>query len=181
MPPGGSTSRVPRIAAATIGIFDRSAVAKAPPRNLPHLTGGIECSLRKEHEGLPLRSQPPDPAGIGGSFVPIEPLHEGGSEAPQQQTGERHPVHLFLDDEGELGRQGRRGDDAVDVACVIGDDDAGRFRQPIQALDLQAEFRRPGRMRARECRPPVAAPAKAGTKRLTVRAVKARTTNNARQ
>src|ERR1022692_311643 len=44
----------------------------------------VECTLRKEHQGLPGGGQLPYAAGIGGAFVAVEAFDERGSEAPQQ-------------------------------------------------------------------------------------------------
>ena len=77
------------------------------------------------------------------ALVTVEPLDEGRAEPAQQQARERHAHHLLLDDKGEIRRQGGRGHDAVDVACMVGDHHAGSVRQALASLDRQANARCP--------------------------------------
>ena len=179
--PHGSTSRVPWMATATMRICERSAVAKAPPRNLPICAAAVERALRKEDQGLAGGRELPHAARVRSALVAVEALDERGPEAPQQQAGERHAHHLLLDDEGKVRRQCRDGDDAVDVAGVIRDHHA-RFarawrRRPWTRSGMPAARKNP-----REHAPATRRRARSpGKNRLIVRAIMPKPMNNARQ
>ena len=133
--PVGRTSRVPWMATATIGMLERSAVAKAPPRNLPTRRVPSKVPSGKNTERLTGGGELPHPACVRSSLVTVETLDEGRAEPPEQQARQRHADHLLLDDKGEVGRQGGRGDDSVDIARMVGDDHARSLRQALASLD----------------------------------------------
>ncbi len=89
----------------------------------------------KEHQGLAGGGELQHATRIDAALVAVEAFDELRSQAPQQQAGERHPHHFFLDHEGKIGRQRRGCDQTVDVARMIGDHHAGDLRQPVQSLD----------------------------------------------
>src|ERR1700691_5450209 len=119
------------MAMATTGMSERAAVVNAPPRNLPIWRISVNVPSGKNTKDWPAA------ASIDSALVPIEAFDELRSQAPQQQAGEGHAHHFLLDHEGKIGRQRRGGDQAVDIAGVIGDDHAGYLRQPIQPLDAE--------------------------------------------
>ena len=49
----------------------------------------------------------------------------------------------MLDDEGEAGRHGSGEDRPVQVACVVGGEDACIFRQAFQAFDPEGDAGQP--------------------------------------
>src|ERR1700733_5031745 len=110
---------------------------KGPSQKLADPVGPIEGALGKEYERLPGGGELPHPARIRSPLVTVEALDEGRAEPPEQQTRQRHADHLLLDDKGEFGRQGGRGDDSVNVARMVGDDNARSPRQALASLDLQ--------------------------------------------
>jgi hypothetical protein len=106
-----------------------------------------ERPLGEESQRLATGRGAQHPARVGGALATVESLDEFRAEPAQQQAGERHAHHFPLDDEGETGRQGRLQDDAVEVALVVRDQDAGAGWQAVRARHSEADAREPEEQR----------------------------------
>ncbi len=147
------------MAMVTTGMSERAAAVNAPPWNLPDLADLVEGAFREEHQGLSGGGKLQHAPRIDAALVPVETLDELGPEAPQQQAGEGHAHHFLLDHEGKIGRQRRRGHQAIDVAGVVGHHHARYLRQPIQPVDGERNAGRAQKDPREQHRPPTGAAA----------------------
>jgi hypothetical protein len=96
--------------------------------------GACECALREERQRVSIDRIAQHLAGVRGTPVTIEALYEMRPKTTKQQACQRHAIHLTLDHEGKLRWKDRCEDNAVQVARVIGYDDAlapGKAFQPF--------------------------------------------------
>ena len=92
---------------------------------------GRKSAFREEGERIAVDGVAQHASCVCRASISIEPLHEMRAEAAQEQSRERHAVHLPLDDEGKLRRKRGREHDAVEVARVVRYDHALAHRQLV--------------------------------------------------
>ena len=112
---------------------------------------GRERAFREEHQRMAAGRRAQHAPRIRAALVAVEALDELRADAPQQQAGQRHIVHLALDDEPEARRQRRRHDHAVQVARVVGDDHALTRRAGSRRRSAAAACRRAARTTLLRC------------------------------
>ena len=86
-------------------------------------------------------------ARVAGTAGGVETLDKPGTDSAQQEADSRIILHLALDDEGKARRHEAKQEHAVDVACMVGNDNAVACWQFFEATDLNRHAGQP------ECRP----------------------------
>ncbi len=88
-----------------------------------------EGAFRKEGERLTRVCGLEQTPCIHPACMTIEAIHELGPDAAQEHAGDWDATDFFLDDEAEARGEACFQDHSIEIACVIGYDDARSLRQ----------------------------------------------------
>ena len=100
----------------------------------------LERAFGKDDQGLAGAQTIGELSGVGNAALWIEALDEGGAERAEEEAGKLGVYQLTLGDKGEVRWKDSREGETVEVALLIGDEDAAATaRQLLQTLNTWEE------------------------------------------
>ena len=149
--PSGRTRRVPAMATGTIGRPVSTAARKAPNRNGSKPGRTHERALGKDHQPFAVPQPPLDFVCAGQAIAEAGFLDREVFGLPNHGADQRIACQRALGDEVKLRGNRRHEDDRIDVAGMIGDEDArGQRTEVFESHDARTDAAH----REREARPP---------------------------